>query len=192
VLHSSAALSWVLHHLQEMSLIRKDPDLFSKVSKYTLSDSFLLFYYRYLFKNASASTLLSPKAFYDNLIQEDFYKEFLPYQFEALSKDYLIRCSLEGKKIFFSLDRATYQNKAVQAEFDIVGKTPQGDIFYECKYEKTPLTLKEVHHLEDKVTACRLEYHNLGFFTRKELEETVKNYLQQKGYEYYSLKEMYH
>ena len=115
-------------------------------SGYRIVDPLSLFYYRYVFRNLSQRAFLDPDAFFDRYIARDFEENYVPHFFEEVCRQYLIRQNRAGNidVPFDEIGRYWYDDPANHAngEFDIVTRDPQGFIFYEAKFRKTPVGQK--------------------------------------------------
>lgn len=103
-----------------------------------------LFYYRYVFRNASARQLLDPEVFYDRHVSQDFEENYVPHMFEEVCRQYLVRQNRAGnvEPPFDAIGKYWYDDPAnkTNGEFDVVTRDPQGYVFYEAKFRKTPIT----------------------------------------------------
>jgi hypothetical protein len=72
-----------------------------------------------------------------------------------------------------------------------VGKTNDGLVYFECKYEKSPMNLQETCHLEEQLKICSPPYASLGFFSKDSFEEAAARYAKEKGYALYTLADCY-
>ena len=196
---NSAALSWSLKELGEMELVSKEiplnerPD--SRKAFYRLKDFFLAFYFCFIFPNLSSMAVLSPESFFQHFIQEALYRSFLPRSYEGLTREFLALKNQKGEiqPPFLALGNGVFHDKEkkINGEFDGVGKTNDGLVYFECKYEKSPMNLQEICHLEEQLKTCSLPYVSLGFFSKDSFEETATRYAQKKGYALYTLADCY-
>lgn len=147
---SGPAMVDVLDKLMAMELVQKqapinDPENKRK-SGYRIVDPLSLFYYRYVFRNLSQRAFFDPDVFFDRYIARDFEENYVPHFFEEVCRQYLIRQNRAGNidVPFDEIGRYWYDDPANHAngEFDIVTRDPQGFIFYEAKFRKTPVGQK--------------------------------------------------
>lgn len=171
---SGPAMVDVLDKLMAMELVQKqapinDPENKRK-SGYRIVDPLSLFYYRYVFRNLSQRAFLDPDVFFDRYIARDFEENYVPHFFEEVCRQYLIRQNRAGNidVPFDEIGRYWYDDPANHAngEFDIVTRDPQGFIFYEAKFRKTPVGQKMVEEEISQVKATRLCCYKYGFFSR--------------------------
>lgn len=94
----------------------------------------------------------------------------MPHFFEEVCRQYLIRQNCAGNidVPFDEIGRYWYDDPANHAngEFDIVTRDPQGFIFYEAKFRKTPVGQKMVEEEISQVKATGLCCYKYGFFSR--------------------------
>lgn len=161
---SGPAMVDVLDKLMAMELVQKqapinDPENKRK-SGYRIVDPLSLFYYRYVFRNLSQRTFLDPDVFFDRYIARDFGENYVPHFFEEVCRQYLIRQNRAGNidVPFDEIGRYWYDDPANHAngEFDIVTRDPQGFIFYEAKFRKTPVGQKMVEEEISQVKSTGL------------------------------------
>lgn len=179
---SGPAMADVLDKLISLELVQKrapinDPANRRK-SGYFVVDPLSLFYYRYVFRNASARQLLDPEVFYDRHISQDFEENYVPHMFEEVCRQYLVRQNRAGniEPPFDAIGKYWYDNPAnkTSGEFDVVTQDPEGYAFYEVKFRKTPITQRMVDEEIDQVKTTGLKCHRYGFFSRSGFE-TTKN-----------------
>ena len=183
---SGPAMSDVLDKLISLELVQKrapinDPTNRRK-SGYFVIDPLSLFYYRYVFRNASARQLLDPEVFYNRHVSKDFEGNYVPHMFEEVCRQYLVRQNRTGgiEPPFDAIGKYWYDDPAnkTSGEFDVVTRDPEGYVFYEAKFRKTPVTQKMVDEEILQVEATGLKCHRYGFFSRSgftavESENTV-------------------
>lgn len=175
---SGQAMSAVLDKLISMELVQKqtpinDPESRRKTA-YRIIDPLVLFYYRYIFRNASARQIQDPDYFYSHHIDRDFEENHVPHLFEEVCRQYLIRQNRTGRMEvpFDAIGRYWYDDPAHHAngEFDVVTKDPTGYIFYEAEFRKTPITQGMVDEEVAQVRAAGLPCYRFGFFSRSGFE----------------------
>jgi uncharacterized protein len=120
----------------------------------------------------------------------------LPHAFKSLCQSYLLLENRTGKlnPPLIELGRGVYHDKEnhINGEFDVVAKQTNGNLYFECKYEKDPFSLGEIKHLEEQLRRCKLPYQSLGFFARASFTAEAKAYAEKKGYFCRTLNEIYH
>ena len=171
---SGPAMADVLAKLSAMNLVQKQApinDLENKrKSGYHITDSLTLFYYRYVFKYLSQRQLLDPRVFFERFVAGDFEEHHVPHAFEEVCKQYLIRQNLAGllDPPFDAIGKYWYNDPVNHAngEFDVVTHDPEGYVFYEAKFRKTPVTQKVIAEEIEQVKATGLKCHAYGFFSR--------------------------
>ncbi|MCR5491970.1 MAG: hypothetical protein K6F32_07580 [Bacilli bacterium] len=191
-LNSTAATSYVLSRLADMSLVRKEKMIGTNDFRYYLADPFLIFYYRFIFLRQSEIFLYGEDAYFEEAIKPIWQKDVLPHRYEDLCAEYLALASRYGQGIrFVELGKATFRHDGENGEFDIVGKSKDGIAVYECKYEKSPLSLEQVTHLEKQVEKSGLSTYVLGYFAKDAFEADALKAIKEKGYAHFLLSDIY-
>lgn len=171
---SGPAMADVLEKLISMELVQKrapinDPGNKRK-SGYHIVDPLPLFYYRYVFRNSSARQVLDPEVFYDRYVDRDFEENHVPHMFEEVCRQFLVRRNRCGavEPAFDAIGKYWYDDPVNKksGEFDVVTRDPDGYVFYEAKYRKTPVTRKMVEEEIAQVEETGLSCHAYGFFSR--------------------------
>ena len=178
---SGPAMADVLDKLASLELVQKrspinDPANRRK-SGYFVIDPLSLFYYRYVFRNATARQLLDPEVFYDRYVCRDFEENHVPHMFEEVCRQYLVRQNRAGniEPPFDAIGKYWYDDPVNKAsgEFDVVTRDPEGYAFYEAKFRKTPVTQQTIDEEIAQVEATGLRCHRYGFFSRSGFEATA-------------------
>lgn len=192
---SNGKISHTLGKLEGMGLIAKDSPINATSNRrrhrYVICDNLLDFYYSYLFRDVTGRTAVSPQDFFNERLHEPIETDYLPRKFEQVAKEYLLRQNRAGKiqPPFMSIGRYVYNDKVNHrnGEFDVVTKDRQGLISYECKYRKTPLTMKVVHEEEWQNEQLGMGFYKLGFFSRSGFSKDVDG----RKYKLITLADMY-
>lgn len=171
---SSPVLADVLGKLVKMDLIENIVPINEKKNRtkagYRISDNALRFYYRYLYKNASALSLLNEEAFFDVFIRDDFYSRFVPQAFEVISKQFLVRQNKAGKLNPLLTDIGTYwYDDAItrkNGQFDVVGKSQKGYVFYEAQYTSKKIDDGMIAQEVRQVQETSLDAVQYGFISK--------------------------
>lgn len=164
----------VLSKLIEMGLVQRRAPINDAQNKrkagYFIVDSLSLFYYRYVFRYSSQRQLLDPDVFFDRYVGRDFEDNYVPHVFEEVCRQYLVRKNRAGEiePPFDAIGKYWYDLPAERksGEFDVVTQDPDGFVFYEAKFRKTPVTQKMIDEEIAQVQACGLDCRRYGFFSR--------------------------
>ena len=182
---SGPAMADVLAKLCEMDLVQKrapinDPGNKRK-SGYHIIDSLAAFFYRYVFRYASQRRLLDPEVFFDRYVGPDFEEHHVPHVFEEVCRQYLVRKNRAGEidPPFDAIGKYWYDDpvRHMSGEFDVVTHDPEGYIFYEAKFRKTPVTQKMIDEEIAQVEATGLACHGYGFFSRSGFDARDNEYV---------------
>ena len=123
----------VLDKLMSLEIVQKRAPINDPTNKrksgYFVVDPLSLFYYRYVFRNASARQLLDPEVFYDRHVSQDFEENYVPHMFEEICRQYLVRQNRTGKiePAFDAIGKYWYDDPAnkTSGEFDVVTQDPE-------------------------------------------------------------------
>lgn len=171
---SGPTLVDILDKLIKMDVVKKEAPINDEKNKkkagYFISDNLSLFYYKYIFRNASRMVVMSSEAFYDRYIAEDFETKHVPKCFEDICKQYLIKQNREGKleEIFEKIGKYYYDDPVNKknGEFDIVTLDDKGYVFYEAKFRKEPLSEVAVSEEILQVKETGLDCYKYGFISK--------------------------
>lgn len=171
---SGPTLVDILDKLIKMDVVKKEAPINDENNKkkagYFISDNLSLFYYKYIFRNASRMGIMNSDVFYDKYIAEDFETKHVPKCFEEICRQYLIKQNKEGKteEIFEKIGKYYYDDPVQKknGEFDIVTLDDKGYIFYEAKFRKEPLTEAVVEQEILQVKATGLACYKYGFISK--------------------------
>lgn len=164
----------VLDKLMRMEVVdRKAPindERSRKKMTYLITDKLSLFYYRYIFRYASQMRFMDPEVFFERYIENDFETEYVPHIFEEVVSQFLIRQNRKGKLpvMFEKIGSYWYddaENKS-NGEFDVVTQDPNGYIFYEAKFRKTPVSSEMIAEEIEQVKKTSLSCYQYGFISR--------------------------
>jgi hypothetical protein len=179
---SGPTLVDVLDKLTRMELVKKetpinDPDNRKKAG-YFICDNLSLFYYKYIFRNASRMGIMNPDIFYEKYIAEDFEAKHVPHVFEDICRQYLIRRNRAGEleEPFDAIGKYYYddpQNRR-NGEFDIVTHDDKGYIFYEAKFRNEPLDEKTAEREIGQVERTSFQCYKYGFISKSGFDFPAK------------------
>ena len=180
---SGPTLVDVLEKLIRMEVVEKtapiNDDNNRKKFRYHISDNLSSFYYRYIFRYSSQLKIMDPEAFYKKYIEEDFEENYVPHQFETISKQYLIRMNKAGriKPIIEKIGKYYYDSPATRTngEFDVVTQDEKGYAFYEVKFRKNPISSALIDEEIAQVNATGLNCYRYVFISRSKIKCTAKD-----------------
>lgn len=178
---SSASLNDILEKLMSMDLIEYVCPINDKNNKhksgYIIKDSATRFYYRYIYNNRSAVAIMDNEEFYNEIINDDFESALVPKTFENIAKQYLIRRNQKGLNNPTLIDIGSYWYDdpitKTNGQFDVVGKSKTGYIFYEVKFTKKPINDAIIEEELSQVSKSSLKPIKCGFISRSGFD--IKN-----------------
>lgn len=191
---SGPTLVDVLEKLIRMEVVEKIVPINDSGNKkkmgYYITDNLSLFYYRYIFRYSSQLMIMDPDTFYKKYIEKDFEESFVPHQFEAISKQYLIRMNKAGRidPVIEKIGKYYYDcpAKRTNGEFDVVTEDEKGYVFYEVKFRKKPISDAIINAEIAQVNATGLNCYRYVFISRSEIEGNPK-----ENVEFIQLDELY-
>lgn len=155
-----------------------------------ISDPCVRFYYKFIYSNESAHKILDDSTFYKTFIKDDFESVVVPKTFEAVSKQFLIKENRKGKITPLLLDIGTYWYdnpiKKINGQFDIVGRSKEGYIFFERQYTNSKVTDQVITEEIDQINQTNLKPIQCGFFSKNGFKLN-KDY----PYLFYTLEDLY-
>lgn len=105
----------------------------NKKTQYIISDPMAKFSFTYLFPNLSSLEIMNQEAFYKAYTEKDFQKRYIPFAFEGLCHDFLVRENLNGKSDppFLEIGKYWYDlpKERKNGEFDLVARNEHGYSF---------------------------------------------------------------
>jgi len=175
-----------LDKLVSMGLVRKVTPINDEFNKkkigYEISDSLASFYYKYIFRNKSRIQIMEPNIFYEKFIKEDFENNYVPKNFEQITKEYLIRKNKLGliNPSFDSIGKYYYDDpkKHKNGEFDVVTHDENGYIFYEVKFRNKPISIEMIEEEIKQIEECGISCYKYGFVSKSGFEKIDNNLIQ--------------
>lgn len=145
---------------------------------YRFKDNLMEFYYRYIYRYKNANSYLSVDDFYEEFVKEDLMNKYLPYKFENISKEFLIRANKAHKinPLFYDIGTYSFNDEKhkINRQFDLVTKDKNGYISYECKYKNKPISRSVIHEEEYQILNSGLNVYKLGFISKSGFDEGVE------------------
>ena len=190
---SGPLLIETLNKLIGMELVEKKAPINDENNKkkigYYIVDNLASFYYKYIHRYNSQFRVMGSNEFYDKYISDDFEKEYVPKKFEGICKQFLINKNIKNEldTPFFKIGKYYYDipKEKLNGEFDIVTEDEKGYIFYEVKFRKSKMSLKDIEKEISQVNATTLNCYNYGFFSAAGFEDNISNVIK------YTLDDLY-
>lgn len=175
---SGPTLVDVLDKLIKMDVVKKEAPINDEANRkkagYYISDNLSLFYYKYIFRNASRMRIMDVDVFYNKYIDKDFETEYVPKRFEEICRQYLIRLNKAGEldEVFEKIGKYYYDDPVNKknGEFDIVTLDDKGYIFYEAKFRKDPISEQMIKMEIEQVNHTGLTCYKYGFISKSGFE----------------------
>ena len=183
----NGSLSKQLNPLLNMEIITKSypinrPDDAKKTS-YEINDNLLRFFYSYVYRNKSALQVIGARAFYKEYVEPSL-TTFISKRFEEQCRDYFSIMVKSGKLSGVTNIGCYYYDDSVHqknGEFDVVVQHRKNKHdFYEVKYQKKPLSLKEINkeikQLEELEKSGSIRINRIGFISATGFADTANPY----------------
>ncbi len=170
---SSPMLSDILKKLIKMDVIEKIcpiNDENEKKATYEIIERLSLFYYRYIFAKNTFFKIMPPDLFYDEFIEPDFYSQYVPKEFENISKQYfqILNSNHKITPVLYAIGKYYYDDpkNRKNGEFDVVTLDKNGYNFYEVKFINKPIDDSIVNEEEYQLENLKIKYNKLGFISK--------------------------
>lgn len=180
-----------VNKLIELEIIEKEQRFMdnpsSKKHLYKIKNNFIAFYYRFIWKNASARIMMEPNDFYETFI-EDELDEYVSIRFEKMCEQYLIRNFKKRHNTpLIQIGRYWYNNRSEKKDIEIDGcvLTKQGIYVYECKWTNGKITDSIMEELKKK--GSELHAISYGAFSMNGFTDSLYD----KSYDLISLDELF-
>lgn len=122
--------------------------------------------------------VMDSDVFYDTYIAQDFETIYVPFMFEKICKQYLIRKNQAGNMSvpFYQIGKYYYDDSKnkINGEFDVVTLDQHGYIFYECKFMDSKITKQMIEKEIKQVNTTGLQCYQYGFFSKCGFEDDLK------------------
>ena len=145
-------IDYALHKLMRMRIVEKySVSQNNGVAKpyYRIVDHTISFYYAFLLQPVANRLLFSDRDYYEMFIKDRLYHEFIPHMFESIAYQFILLMNRKRYLPFMLLDLFTYSiNDRITKsnyQFDIVGKTPDGLVNFECKFQNDTIHSGDVY-----------------------------------------------
>lgn len=166
-------LSDILKKLIKMDVIEKIcpiNDENEKKATYEIIERLSLFYYRYIFAKNTFFKIMPPDLFYDEFIEPDFYSQYVPKEFENISKQYfqILNSNHKITPVLYAIGKYYYDDpkNRKNGEFDVVTLDKNGYNFYEVKFINKPIDDSIVNEEEYQLENLKIKYNKLGFISK--------------------------
>lgn len=171
---SSPMLSDILKKLIKMDVIEKICPINDENEKkvtYEIIERLSLFYYRYIFAKNTFFKIMPPDLFYDEFIEPDFYSQYVPKEFENISKQYfqILNSNHKITPVLYAIGKYYYYDdpkNRKNGEFDVVTLDKNGYNFYEVKFINKPIDDSIVNEEEYQLENLKIKYNKLGFISK--------------------------
>lgn len=194
--YSRAKISVYLKNLMERELVEKvfafegASSINAKKGIYRISGSYLNFYYRFLFRNASILQVNGPRKYYAEYVKKElpcFYEE----QLRILCKEYMDECNSQNKLPIYGILSGEWVGK--EGTIDYILQDENGDnILCFCDWQKDELTRSDLVQYYQIIESARLSPDYIYVFYRGNLTEELAIEVEKKeNVHFLSLESLY-
>lgn len=175
--YPNGEVDYPLNKLQTMKIVEKifvEQNNGKRKPYYRIIDSSISFYYSFLVQNFANRLLYNDKDYYEMFIKDKLSHSFIPHMFEKigyqfvalLNKNNMLPYRLYDLFTYIINDKYTKQNY----QFDIVGKTENGLINFECKFQDGAINSKEVYKEGRQAELADANFINTIFISKSRVE----------------------
>ncbi len=176
-------IDYSLNKLLKLNIVKKvivENSNNKKKEYYKISNNSLSFYYTFLITPFANRLLFTSKEYYELFIKEKLNRYFIPIGFEdvayqfiiLMSKHHLLKDSLVDLFSYIVNDKATHKSY----QFDVVGKSVDGLINYECKFVDGDLSINEIEEEKEQARAANTHFFKTVFITKNPLDIDDEHY----------------
>lgn len=174
-------IDYPLTKLIELRIIEKifvEQNNGKKKPYYRIIDNSIAFYYSFINKRFANTILFSSEDYYNKFIKEKLCKEFIPTMFEKISFQFVALMNKANKLNLLDLYQYVINDKATSKsyQFDIVGKTKEGLINFECKFKDNNISRSEVYKESRQAELADRDFIDTIFISKSKVECDKKVY----------------
>lgn len=166
----------------------------AKNGRYYLSDNFLAFWFRYVFRNLSTLEIANT-AYLTQIIQNDF-PNYLEPMFERLVQQRLIELNRQNQFLFPATQIGSYWDRG-QNQIDVVAysEPERRCLVGECKLNSKRLDSADINLLRQRGALIKQKTHcdhlALSFFVADEAPDDLRNRLKEQGILLFTLADLF-
>ncbi len=176
-------IDYPLNKLLKMKIVEKvfiKQDNGIKKPYYRIFDNAVSFYYSFLIRNFANRLLFSDSDYFERFIKNNLYNDFIPAMFERISFEFIGLMNQKKLLPFELVDLFTYiinDKKSKQSyQFDVVGKTKQGLINFECKFQSDDIGVNEVNEEVRQAELANENFIQTVFISKSNVQSLNKTY----------------
>ena len=176
-------VDYALSKLQKMHVIEKiyvEQDNGKRKPYYRLLDNSLIFYYSYLIQPFANRLIFKDSEYYETFVKQDFEELYVPIMFEKIGYEFIALMNKNGKLPFKLIDLFPYviNDPKLKAnyQFDVVGKTKEGLINFECKFQENEITKEEVDKELSQTFSSNKDFYKVFFISKSKVNANINTY----------------
>ena len=188
--NTSKTIKYV-NKLIDLEIIKKETKFLetpnSKKHLYKISNNFIAFFYKFIWRNQASRTIMKPGDFYDEFIETKI-DQYVSERFEEVCKQFLIRnYKKRNNEIIKNIDRFWFNDRKLEQdiEIDVCVQTRNNIHIYECKWTESVVKQKTLNDLIDK--GKYLNATKFGAFSKT----GFSNELSRDKYDLITIKDMF-
>ncbi|MCK4552542.1 MAG: ATP-binding protein, partial [Tenericutes bacterium] len=178
-INNTAKTSKYVKKLTELEIIEKEIKFLetpnSKNHLFRISNNFIAFYYRFIWRNQASRFIMNSSDFYDEYIANGI-DDYVSRRFEKICEQYLIRnYKRNNKESIIAIGRYWYNDRKLKTDIEIdqCVKTRNHIHIYECKWTKEKIGISVMNVLKEK--GKHIEATKYGLFSKNEFHNNIKN-----------------
>ena len=176
-------IDYPLTKLLNMKIVEKifvEQNNGKKKPYYRIADNTIAFYYSFLIQNFANTMLFTDKEYYEEFIKDNLLHDFVPHMFEnigyqfvaLMNKNKLLPYRLVDLFQYIINDKKTKNNY----QFDIVGKTKNGLINFECKFQDGVINPSNVYKEKRQAELANESFIETVFISKSKIRDCKNTY----------------
>lgn len=176
-------IDYPLKKLQQMRVVDKvfvEQDNGKKKPYYRIVDNAVAFYYTFINQSFANRILFDDKDYYETFIKEKMNTDYIPHKFEDIGYQFIAFMNKKNKLPYRLIDLFPYvindkQNKT-NYQFDVVGKTKEGLINFECKYTEEIVKQEDVYLEKRQAELANKSFVKTILISKSKVDANVDTY----------------
>lgn len=181
--YPNGEIDYPLTKLLNMRIIEKvmvEQNNGKKKPYYRILDNSIAFYYSFLVSNFANRMIFTDEEYYEEYIKDKLERQFIPYMFEHIGYQFVALMNKNKLLPYRLIDLFTYvindKNTKTNYQFDVVGKTKDGLINFECKYQENEINANAVYEEERQSKLVNEHFINTVFISKSKVNGATLTY----------------
>ena len=181
--YPTGEIDYPLNKLQHMKIVEKvfvEQNNGKRKPYYRIVDNAIKFYYSFLIDTFANKLLFSDKEYYELFVKAKLLQIFIPHMFENIGYQFvsfLNRSNKLEKRLYDLFPYIINDKKSKKNyEFDVVGKSNEGLINFECKFQDKEIDSSKVYLEEQQAKLANDSFIETVFISKSEVKGKNKVY----------------